>query len=262
MTSQESLTEYVEDVKRDIGEEVQEDSLDSATAKDAAQAALAMLALGRTGEARVWISKAASVQKEYVTSLKEGKLELVEDQDKQFDINDLRWRQFHNLAVLGCLTGNRQQQIEIGETLYQHATDTALDKLKNREKRCKPYYIAAFGALYLQRDDVHDYCKEARSRLPEEPSVSLHQVMIDAIDAIATGDKQEVSEKIESVLSDYHSVHVVDNREGFHFTLQTVSREATALITLARRQGIDVHIDSEYIPEAVYDEEHYPLSGT
>lgn len=262
MIADETLTEFVEATERKLGEAVAEDDLNPTTCREAGNAAFAMLALGRVDQAKEWFAAAAARQTDVAVRRKAAKLERVETNGAQLRVGDIMWSDFHNLAVLGAPSGDETVQFQIGETLYEHATDPALDELDGWDRTPRPYAIAGFGALYIGRDDVGEYCHEAHARAAQKGRASdtFYRTLVTAIDRIATGDKREIEAGVEAYLRDYHTEHVVGNDDGFHVAIQRVSREATTLLALARTRGVDVRVESEYVPDAIYDD-YYPLGG-
>lgn len=263
MTEQ-SLAEFVTEATRELGETVHSEDFSSATCREAANVASAMLAIGRVNDAKQWFANAAQQQAESAVTVNEAKLDIATDKNGAHDVDDLGWGHFVHAALFAGPTASPEIYEEVGDILYSAGTDATLDELDGREKRSRPYLVAAFGALYLRRDDVPRYCQASRGRLDHRPAGGTkvyHRMLIDLIDAIADGEPQRVTNAIETYLQEYHMEHVVGNDEGFHFAIQAVSLEATAFTALARTRGIGVEIDSEYVPDAIYDEEHYPLGG-
>jgi hypothetical protein len=113
----------------------------------------------------------------------------------------------------------------------------------------------------MQQGDVKDYSQKARDQLPADPYLPLTGAMVDSIEAIAAADIDRANSSIQNVINDYHTEHVAENVEEFDLIERTYSYEATGLVALAREQGLDLHVDSRCIPDAVYKEEHYPLGG-
>lgn len=264
MSSDDTLAEYVEETRRTLEDAVLEPDLTSGGCMDASGAAFAMLALGRIDEAKSWLKNTASEQADAAVTVKKGKVKHAERNDEPLTVRNLRWREFHHAAVFAGPTADEATFDLVGRTLYEHATDPSLDDLDDWERAYWPYYIAGLGALYRERAEVDDFCRKARSALEQDRNdwqKTFMRTLLDIVEAIASGQERAVEDAIEMYLHEHHEEVVVGNPEGFPLPFRRVSAEATSFLTVARTTGIDVHVDSGHIPEAVYDEDHYPLGG-
>jgi hypothetical protein len=129
VTTKEILKNYIRENTSEIEDAVDDGNISSSDARATANVAFAMLGLGRVDEAKKWFTQSVIAKEESVIAVKEGKLKLAKEQGREIDINDLGWREFHNLAILVSLTGNKQMMSDLGETLYKHATDPALGEV-------------------------------------------------------------------------------------------------------------------------------------
>lgn len=266
MTESEWLAEFVDAAQRELREAALEDTVEFYVAADpdrAMRVAFALLALGRVEEAREWFAERAVEQAEHAASTKETKLDDAAETGEQLDVGRLRWDKFHEAAVIASAAGDEQIQHDVGDVLFEHGTDPVLDGLGGRDERPRPFYVAAFGAVLCGRDDVGEYCEETRDRVQHKGygRGTFYRLLVDAIDAIAAADANAATDAIDRYLQDYHAERVDGNDEGFHAVEQRLSREATALIALARTRGVDVRVESGYVPDAIYDDDHYPLGG-
>jgi len=264
MSSDDQLAGYVEEARRTLEDDVLKPDLTSNKCMEASGAAFAMLALGRIGEAKTWLKNTASEQTDAAVTIKKGKVKHAERNDETLTVRNIHWRQFHHAAVFAGPTADEATYDLVGRTLYEHATDPSLDDLDGWERAYWPYYIAALGALYCERAEVDDFCRKARCALESDRNdwqKTFMRTLLDMVEAIVSGQERAVEDAVDTFLHEHHEEVVVGNSEGFPLPLRRVSAEATSLLTVARTTGVDVHVESEYVPDAIYDDEYYPLGG-
>lgn len=70
------------------------------------------------------------------------------------------------------------------------------------------------------------------------------------------GDESAVSAGLDGLV-EFHRDRVASARDA-DAVQQAVATDATAMLALARREGMAVTVDHELIPDALNDPEHYP----
>lgn len=72
-----------------------------------------------------------------------------------------------------------------------------------------------------------------------------------ACEGLLDGDAAAVTDAVEAMLA-AHDENVGDDPRGFR---EIVDRTAAAMLVLARDRGLDVTVDSRYVPDALFDDE-------
>lgn len=214
----------------------------------ATRVGLGKLYLSEVGDASEWFANVSPGWIEDATAKWEFKLE----GDKQPRIDRLPWRHLYRALQSAVLSGDEAVIESSATAVRERATAPELDDLPGQEHGHRAWIVRAFAALLLGRDDVPDYLEEARSRLDDD---SYHQgyfgSQVDALEGIFEQDEVATREAIEDCLA-FHAASFTDN-EDMHFVEEVVSADACTFIVLARQRGLDIHVDSEYVPEAVYE---------
>jgi hypothetical protein len=172
----------------------------------------------------------------------------------------LKWYDWQYLAQCSILSGDASSRNNAGEFIYTEANDPVIENLPQRENTPFIDLLRAYGAILLGKRDVGVHCESCLKRIDptNETSKEYRERAPQAhcLEAIDEHDRQAASDAIEEYLTRIEPLL----KSGDHRPIMDqVNITATALVCCARQQGLDVHVDSEYIPDAVYDEEHYPL---
>lgn len=250
------ISQYVEENKSNILKSYEEkkdihDELSEylrLVIKSAHRVGLGLLYSGDETETREWF---AAVSPGWISNA-QTKWEFELEGDKRPRIHRLPWRHFYHALQTSILSGNDAVIESSATTVWEKATTPELDDLPGQEHAHRAWIVRAFAALLLGRDDVSDYLEEARARLEDD---NYHQEyfgsQVDAIEGIFEQDEATTRAAIEDALA-FHEASFTDN-EDMHFVEEAVSADACAFVALARQRGLDVRVDSEYVPKAVYE---------
>lgn len=118
---------------------------------------------------------------------------------------------------------------------------------------CKLLAAASAGQDELAREYVERVRNTATD--PDSAFSSVppgeNPPLADACEGLIDGDAEAVTDAVEATL-DAHADDVDDDPRGFR---EIVDRMAAAILVLARDRGLDVTVDSRYIPDALFDDE-------
>ncbi len=108
------------------------------------------------------------------------------------------------------------------------------------------YYVKALAAL-LQDEDARQYIANMRAFIEDlNPDlVQYFEPLAIALEGIATHDTEQLHEAIEQLV-EYHAADIADQPSSAQ---EYVCLPALALSKLAERHGLEVDIESEYIPQ-------------
>jgi hypothetical protein len=214
--------------------------------RSAHRVGLGLLHIDRPGDARRWFTDLSpawidGIQSEWEFKLEEGS-----------HIGLFPWLEVYNALSASVLSDDEEVIEESAKTVWEQATAPELDALPGQDEAARPRIVRAFAALLLDREDGATYVAEARKRLSDDRYDQEYLgSQVDAIEAIEKGDEDATRAAVESALA-FHEASFADN-EDMHFVEEAVSTDACTFLTLARSRGLDVRVDSEYIPEAVYE---------
>lgn len=100
-------------------------------------------------------------------------------------------------------------------------------------------------------EETVGYHKEAFNRAYYLPQAT-------AIEAIGEGDAAAVEAAIEGLL-EFHEEFVIGSPDT-NVVDEAVAFDACAYLALARQRGLDIAVDSEYVPGALTDDEYYSVN--
>ena len=82
---------------------------------------------------------------------------------------------------------------------------------------------------------------------------------VQAIRGLTTQSESKAKRGINDLL-EFHEDHIVQAPDS-DAVQRAVAIDATAMLALARREGVDITVEHEAIPDALNDDEHYPIGG-
>lgn len=114
------------------------------------------------------------------------------------------------------------------------------------------YYLKAFATAILETDDQQYYLDELEKTLGDLDGTkeAFFEPLWAALSGLTHRDTEAFLTGIEQFLAWHHSQVDFENKTS---AKDLVCRQATALIVLARQKGMDVRVESEYIPECIYE---------
>ena len=168
------------------------------------------------------------------------------------------WSDYINAIYCAVLAQNDVEST--AETVHERATEPFIEDLENRSlahridlARALSSYILANGEL-----ETHVETLEANVRDQDKPwAVDRYLPYARVLRGLDEGDTAAVSAGLDGLL-EFHRNRVAGVRDADAVT-KAVALDATAMVALARRDGLDISIDHDAIPDAVNDDDHYPI---
>lgn len=132
------------------------------------------------------------------------------------------------------------------------ANDTSVRHYHQFSTIHRYYFMQAITATILNKGDQQEYISEMEKSLTDLDGTTktFFEALWIALSGITKEDRERFRSGIEQLLEWHDQKTDFKNKTSAN---DLVSRQAIALITLARRKGIDVYVDSEYIPECIYE---------
>jgi len=142
------------------------------------------------------------------------------------------------------------------EDLLTQATEIAFETEESHyhqfSETHRYYLLNALAATVAETGDQQAYLDELEATLDDLPDDHDQYFggLWRALSGIVTDDTKLFSEGVDQFL-DWHDNNV--NFENKTSPEDLVCKQVVALLVLARRNGMDVHVDSPYIPDCVSD---------
>lgn len=217
-------------------------------AADADTVALGMLVVSDTEDAVDWFAQLAPAWTKQAEE--EWKYKLANE--TEYHLGRFPWLDLYRALRSAVLSGDRAVIETTATAVWDLVTDPRLDEYPSQDDAVRASIVRALTALLLDRDDVAKYIEEARAKFDD---TNRHQEyygsQVAAIEAIDEDDADGTEDAVRQSLV-YHDQNFTNN-EDLHFIEESVATHACLFVALARQHGLDVHVDSEYVPEAIYD---------
>lgn len=255
------MQQFVEEKKASLAEQAESDEISEMVVglnrRSGTRIALALLELGDISESQRWFQAAGREWISFVPRSHDKKLERYEEPN----VGKFEWLPLIRGLQTAILSGDSALIDEATNTAIKEATSPTVDQLPGAEANPRISAIAALASV-LNGENPSNHLERLSSRVEsaDRPhDKTLYPPMDTIIDGLHRRDDDAVEQGIKA-LEDYHEEFIVGS-DVSHFTEKAVNIDACTFIVLARRFGLDVRVQSKYIPEAVYDEEYYPLEA-
>lgn len=211
--------------------------------------ALGMLYLGEVEEAQRWFGIIAP---EFI-QLGREQSGLVEDQEATA-AGSMPGVDLERGIQAAVLSGDEDLVAEIVEEAHQIATDPSVETVPDPNW---PFLglVRALTAVLGADDDTAAALEEFRERIAasDDPDAeSYFEPLATATEGFHREDPSLVREGIEGYLK-WHDQRLSGYDAEYEIVEQGVEVKSCTFLVLAHRRGLDVHVDSEYVPETVYE---------
>lgn len=217
--------------------------------------AIGLLALGKTEEAIEWFRAVTPEWEDSGTGAFTARY--VEDDDKS--AQGKQWRQYQRglqTAILG-----QSENEEIAEMALENASREFIDDLESRELVPRIDLVRTLGGFLLTNEcnvtALRDRVEETAGHHKEAFNRAYYLPQATAIEAIGERDAAAVAVAIEDLL-EFHEEFVIGSPDA-NVVDEAVAFDACAYLALARQRGLDIAVDSEYVPDALTDDEYYSV---
>lgn len=169
-------------------------------------------------------------------------------------------RDWHFGLLAAIMSTDRECQRSVGGAVYEALTAEAVQALDGRSTRPRIDMDVALGGFLAGRD-VGPHLTALRSAVDRASRPEYYRPwglpQADVIEAIQAGDTPAVEAALAE-LDEFHREHRASN-EHYKIVRREVNFQATAYVALARQRGLRCTYQSEFVPEAVVDDDHYPV---
>jgi len=222
--------------------------------------AFGLVVLNESDESKSWFSALAPLWSEGAAVKKE-----VEFEEGNTHASVLPVRSWFRSLSSAVMSQDTEMQIQTAEDVYRQITNPEHHELEGRERQARMDSYAGLAALLLGKDlsphlaAIREHAsRHSEDRYPyvwEARPYNIPQAKI--LEGINEVNTQMLTEGLQE-LNAFHEEYQVGNTD-VHRMEREIDFHTTTYVVLARQHGLDVHVDSEYIPDTVYDDEHYPL---
>jgi hypothetical protein len=249
------LAELVESQRRRLLDG--KDGIDAAvvTRPDRAQTvAVGLLALDDVDGASDWFRALIEEWSIYANSKWESKYE----EEPRSPASPGPWCDYVNGIFAALLA--RQNVEAIAETVYGQTTEPFVDQLDKREFAHRIDLARSLSSAIVD-NDTHDRHLDTLEQYVHEHGSDWEKARYDAyirfVQGLLTDTRSDVLAGIEGLL-DFHQNHVANARDA-DAVQEAVALDATAMLALARREGMAITVEHEAIPDPLNDDENYPV---
>jgi len=151
---------------------------------------------------------------------------------------------------------------EVAEEVNERATAAFIDDLENRSLAHRIDLARALSSYLLDTGTVEEHATALENAVKEQDkpwAVARYLPYVRVLRGLNGTDVSEVEAGIDGLL-EFHRDHVASARDA-DAVQKAVALDATAMLTLARREGMAITIEDELIPDALNDDEYYPVGN-
>ncbi|MFD1586247.1 Imm49 family immunity protein [Halorientalis brevis] len=154
----------------------------------------------------------------------------------------------------------RQNVEDIADTVYARTTEPFVDELDKREFAHRIDLARSLSSAILDNDSDEQHLDTLEQYVVEHGSDwdrARYSAYIQFIQGLLNDSKSDILAGIEGLL-DFHQTHVANARDA-DAVQKAVALDATAMLALARREGMAITVDHEAIPAPLNNDEYYPV---
>lgn len=252
----ESVSEIVEAKRSELLEAC--DGLQEAVARahlGVDRVARGLLVLGETEEAINWFDPLVEKWTSCGEDIWETKFE-----QKETDVVPMSpWHEFQMGLFAGFL--GQSDVSEAAQTALDRTTKPFVDELTGRREENRIDAVRILAA-YLLDEDWRPYAEQLQASLEEGGNQyrrARYPPYVTVIEGIVDDDAEAVESGVQNSIT-FHEEFIVGARDADAVD-EALAHDASALLALARKEGVNAEVDSEYVPDALTGEEYYPVGG-
>ncbi|WP_256392922.1 Imm49 family immunity protein [Natronoarchaeum rubrum] len=226
-------------------------------ARRAQSVAIGLLALGDVADAWDWLDALAD---EWVIDAN-NKFDAKYGSEPSKSAQLGPWEAYIN--AIYCAVLGRNTVEPTAETVLERTMEPFVDELENRSLAHRIDLARALSSYLLDTGTVAEHATALEDAVEERNkpwAVARYLPYARVLRGLDAGDVSEVEAGIEGLL-EFHRNHVASARDA-DAVQKALALDATAMLALARRDGMAITVDHELIPDALNDAEHYPVGGT
>ncbi|TMT79125.1 hypothetical protein E2L06_20140 [Haloterrigena sp. H1] len=218
--------------------------------------AVGLLALGDVDGASDWFRALTEEWPIYANSKWDSKYE----EEPRSPASPGPWSDYVDGLFAALLA--RQNVEDTTETVYARTTEPFVDELDKREFAHRIDLARSLSSIVLDNDTAEQHLETLEQNVAEHGSDwdrARYDAYIRFVRGLLADSKSDVLAGIEGLL-EFHRDHVASARDADPVQ-KAVALDATAMLALARCKGMAITVDHEAIPDALNDDEYYPVEG-
>lgn len=216
--------------------------------------ALGLLSLGDVQEGKQWLR---ALSDEWIIYADE-KLESKYKEEPRSPASPGPWGDYVN-AVFSSLLAVEDVE-KVAEIVFSRTTDEFVDKLEKREFAHDIGLARILSGHLTKKSGVSEHTTQLESNVHNSGGdweIDRYSAYSTIIRGLQKRSKPQVSSGIENLLT-FHREHVIGSPDA-DLVQKVVATDATAMLALARREGMNLTIEHDAIPDALNDDDHYPV---
>lgn len=260
---------FVEEIRSRLISRADEDSYESYVyghARPAYRLGYGLVELGEVAEAKQWFRALSST---YCDGAEYTVQSLFSDETPYVSARLMNeWLRALQTAIM---SGDSSVTDQTGGRVIDQITnppidgDKTIDRLGGREEHARIDTSAALAALLANEETqkhVEAIRSHARAQSAKEVPLAWEGVPFniphaDLIEGLTTDNQTQVRDGIAGLVQ-FHDDHRRKTPD-IHDIEQEIDFTTTTAVVLARSSGHDVEPESEYVPSAISDPDHYPI---
>ncbi|NHX41541.1 MULTISPECIES: Imm49 family immunity protein [Haloarcula] len=218
--------------------------------------AVGLLSLGDVAEAKAWFQALAE---EWVI-IANSRWDSSYQKDPRQSAGMGPWSDY--IDALYCAILGRDDTTTPARTVLTNSTESFVDELENRDRTHRIDLARALSSHLLENEMVEQHLTALEDAVEERDkpwAIARYLPYARVLRGLDAGDVSDVEAGIQGLL-EFHRDHVASARDA-DAVQKAVALDATAMLALARREGMAITVDDELIPGAVNDDEYYPIEG-
>lgn len=257
------IAEFVESKRAQAAAEADSDTYHDyvySQGRNAIRIAFGLVAIEEAAEAKRWFSEIGPLRVDGAEFAVDHRLENRKKHAGSLPVNT--W--FHALAS-AVMCGDQSVWHETARDVHEQITAPNVQNLDGIERAGRLASYAALSGLGAGVE-IAPLLETVRLRATRESEseapyawngIEFNGPQADVIAGIDDVDGPTVEDGLDGLL-EFHEEYRVGNEDIVEIE-QAIDFHTTAYVVLARQEGLDVHVDSEYVPDAVYDGDQYPI---
>jgi hypothetical protein len=235
------------------------DSIEDAVvtfARRAQPVAIGLLALGDVADARDWFD---ALTREWIVDA-DNKFDAKYGSEPRKSAQLGPWDAYIN--AMYCAILGRSDVEPTVEKVLEQVTESFVDDLENRSLAHRIDLARALSSCLLDTGTVEEDLTALEATVQDRGkpwAVARYVPSVQVLRGLAADDATEVEAGIEGLLT-FHRDHVASARDA-DVVQKAVALDSTAMLALARREGMAITVDHEAIPDALNADEYYPVGG-
>ncbi|PSP85703.1 hypothetical protein BRC96_01550 [Halobacteriales archaeon QS_6_64_34] len=216
--------------------------------------AIGLLTLGEVAEAKAWFRALVEEWLTYAGNSWEAQYENEPKQSAQRG----PWNDYVN-AVYCAVLGSADIE-NAAEVVDKRATEEFVDELENRDLAFRVDLARSLSAYILADPSLSEVLDALERRVNEHGNdwdYDRYHAYARTLRGLQAESESEIAVGIEALLA-FHQTHLASGN-GVDAVDSAVALDATAMLALARWDGWAITIDHEAIPDALNDDEYYPV---